>query len=39
LLISRAQRVMAQEVAGRIEYVELTAHSGFTDAFVRALYF
>jgi uncharacterized 2Fe-2S/4Fe-4S cluster protein (DUF4445 family) len=39
LLISRAQRVMAQELAGRIEYVELTAHSGFTDAFVRALYF
>jgi uncharacterized 2Fe-2S/4Fe-4S cluster protein (DUF4445 family) len=39
LLISKAQRIRAQEIASRIEYVELTAHSGFTDAFVRALYF
>ena len=39
LLISKAQRVRAQEIARRIEYVELTAHSGFTDTFVQALYF
>ena len=39
LLVSKAQRIRAQEIAGRIEYIELTAHSGFTDAFVRALYF
>jgi uncharacterized 2Fe-2S/4Fe-4S cluster protein (DUF4445 family) len=37
LLVSRARRVRALEIARRAQYVELTTHEHFTDTFVQAL--
>ncbi len=37
LLVSRLRRGMADEIARRIRYVELTTHPGFADAFAQEL--
>ena len=39
LATSREKRREAAELAERIEYIELTTHPAFTEAFVKALYF
>jgi uncharacterized 2Fe-2S/4Fe-4S cluster protein (DUF4445 family) len=39
LLISRACRTRTAAIAARVDYVELTAHPAFTEAFVTALSF
>jgi uncharacterized 2Fe-2S/4Fe-4S cluster protein (DUF4445 family) len=37
MLVSARSRQIANELPARIEYVELTTHPGFTDAFMKAL--
>ena len=39
MLLSADQRALAVEFIRRVEYIELTAHSGFTDAFMQAIGF
>jgi len=39
LLVSRQRRAMADEIARRVQYVELTTHPDFADAFARGLTF
>ena len=39
LLVSRQRRAMADEIARRVQYVELTTHPDFADAFTRELTF
>jgi len=38
-LLSRSERVKAEEVAGQISYLELMTHPGFNTQFARAMYF
>jgi len=39
MLLSRARRSLADQIRLRVEYVELTTHAGFTDAFMKAISF
>jgi uncharacterized 2Fe-2S/4Fe-4S cluster protein (DUF4445 family) len=39
LLLSRGRRALAERLAKRVRYVELTAHGSFTDLFVQSLGF
>ncbi|MGB2895065.1 MAG: ASKHA domain-containing protein [Anaerolineales bacterium] len=39
MLISVERRRVADEIPGRVEYIELTTHAGFEKAFMEALFF
>ena len=39
LLVSRQRRALADEIARRVRYVELTTHPDFADAFAQELTF
>lgn len=39
LLVSAAQRRLAEEIAKEVEYIELTTHASFTSQFIKALVF
>ena len=39
LLLSRERRMMADRLAKRVRYVELTVHESFTDMFAQSLGF
>jgi uncharacterized 2Fe-2S/4Fe-4S cluster protein (DUF4445 family) len=39
LLVSVAQRRLAEEIAKQVEYIELTTHASFTNQFIKALVF
>ncbi|HEX9012564.1 MAG TPA: ASKHA domain-containing protein [Anaerolineaceae bacterium] len=39
MLLSRSERALADQFLGRVEYVELTTHPGFTEEFMRAIGF
>jgi uncharacterized 2Fe-2S/4Fe-4S cluster protein (DUF4445 family) len=39
ILLSGQQRRMAEEIAQRVEYIELTSHPAFTEWFAKELHF
>ena len=39
MLVSAERRQVADRIPDRIEYIELTTHTGFEKAFIDALYF
>jgi uncharacterized 2Fe-2S/4Fe-4S cluster protein (DUF4445 family) len=39
MLVSTAHRAEAARIVGRVSYIELTTHAGFTPQFVESMYF